>query len=116
MNHNAIPIDKMTAHPLRLRMIEDMTMRHLSTQTQKAYLKAVKYFTVFLGRSPDKARAEDLRRYQIHMAQQGASAGKINTSISGLRFFFERTLHRKSIMDRTNPVSIPSAHPETLTT
>ena len=111
MNYDAIPIEKISAHPLRLRMIEDMTMRHLTTGTQKAYLKAVKCFTVYLGRSPDKARSEDLRLYQIYLAQQGASVGKINTSISGLRFFFEKTLHRNAIMDRINPVSIPRKLP-----
>ena len=49
--------------PLRQRMIEDMTMRKLSPRIQTAYIRAVKNFTRFLGRSPDAASAEDLRRY-----------------------------------------------------
>jgi integrase/recombinase XerD len=114
MNSNTIPIEKLCAHPLRLRMIEDMVMRHLSPQTQKNYVNAVKGFTVFLGRSPDRAKSEDLRRYQIYLAQQGASIGKINTTLSGLRFFFEQTLHRTSIMNRTNTVSMPRRMPPIL--
>ena len=49
--------------PLRQRMLEDMTMRKLSPRTQTTYIRAVKNFTRFLGRSPDTASAEDLRRY-----------------------------------------------------
>ena len=48
--------------PLRRRMIEDMTIRKLAPKTQASYIRAVRNFTVFLGRSPDQASAEDLRR------------------------------------------------------
>jgi len=52
-------------------MIEDMTMRKLSPQTQTAYVRVVKNFAGFLGQSPDAASAEDLRRYQLHLVEQG---------------------------------------------
>ena len=51
--------------PLRRRMIEDMTIRKLAPKTQASYIRAVRNFTIFLGRSPDQASAEDLRRYQL---------------------------------------------------
>jgi integrase len=38
--------------PLRRRMIEDMTIRHLSPKTQHGYVQRVKKFTAFLDRSP----------------------------------------------------------------
>ena len=50
--------------PLRQRMIEEMRMRQLAPKTRDAYIRAVLHFTRFLGRSPDTATAEDLRRYQ----------------------------------------------------
>ncbi len=50
--------------PLRQRMLDDMTMRKLAEKTQSAYIRAVKNFTRFYGRSPDTASAEDLRRFQ----------------------------------------------------
>jgi hypothetical protein len=37
--------------PLRRRMIEDMTIRKLAPKTQASYIRAVRNFTVFLGRS-----------------------------------------------------------------
>ena len=55
---------------------------------------AVENFTSFLGRAPDGATAEDLRRYQLHMRSSGASATSMNTAVSALRFFFGVTLGR----------------------
>ena len=57
--------------PLRLRMLEEMRMRQLAPKTRDAYIRAVLHFTRFLGRSPDTATAEDLRRYQLHCVDQG---------------------------------------------
>jgi len=54
------------ASPLRQRMIDDMRMRQLAPKTQDTYLRIVREFARFLGRSPDTASVEDLRRYQLH--------------------------------------------------
>jgi integrase/recombinase XerD len=80
--------------PLRLRMIEDMTVRGFTACTQRGYIAAVKNFTVFLGRSPEQANPEDLRRFQLHMRSEGASATTMNAAVSALRFFFGVTLGR----------------------
>ena len=61
--------------PLRQRMTEDMSLRNLSPQTQTAYIRAVKNLTCFLGQSPDAASAEDMRRYQLHLVEQGVAYG-----------------------------------------
>jgi len=78
--------------PLRRRMIEDMRMRKMSTKTQGTYIRAVRHFAGYLGRSPDTASAEDLRRYQLHCVDRGVSPITLNATITGLRFFFEVTL------------------------
>jgi Phage integrase, N-terminal SAM-like domain len=54
--------------PLRRRMIEDMTIRKFAPKTQHDYVQRIKNFTAFLGRSPDTASFEDVRRYQLHLA------------------------------------------------
>ncbi len=41
--------------PLRQRMIEDMTIRGFTACTQRGYIAAIKKFTAFPGRSPDRA-------------------------------------------------------------
>ena len=77
--------------PLRRRMIEDMTVRNFASDTQRNYIRAVKNLTVFLGRSPDTAMAEDLRRFQLHLTDTGVRPPTINGTVSALRFFFSVT-------------------------
>src|SRR5260370_1642359 len=78
--------------PLRRRMIEDMSVRNFVENTRNEYIRHVRTFTAFLGRSPDTATPEDLRRFQLHQTQTGVRAPSINGSVAALRFFFTRTL------------------------
>ncbi len=80
--------------PLRRRMIEDMTIRGFALKTQTGYIRAVRDFTAFFGRSPDQATAEALRRYQLHLRARGASATTMNAAVSALRFLFGVSLGR----------------------
>ena len=100
--------------PLRQRMIDDMTMRKLAEKTQSHYIRAVKNFTRFFGRSPDEASAEDLRLFQLHMVSTGVSRTTINATISGMRFFFEVTLDRAELMKKMSPVRIERKLPVVL--
>ena len=59
--------------PLRARMIEDMTVRGFKGDTRRDYVRHVRAFAAFIGRSPDTATAEDLRRFQHHQAQTGCA-------------------------------------------
>ena len=81
--------------PLRRRMIEDMTIRKLAQKTQHDYVQRIKNFTAFLGRSPDTATFEDVRRYQLHLATSGVGVPTLNQSAATLRFFFRVTLGRR---------------------
>jgi Phage integrase, N-terminal SAM-like domain len=69
-------------------MIEDMTIRKLAPKTQQGYIRTVKDFAGFLGRSPDMASVEDVRRFQLHLAANGAGTPILNHTVSALRFFF----------------------------
>ena len=86
--------------PLRQRMIEDMAIRQFGQKTQHDYVRVVADFARFQGRSPDRAEPEDLRRYQLHLATQGASPGKMNLAVSALRFFCKVTLDRPGFGER----------------
>ena len=103
-----------TISPLRQRMIDDMTQRRLNPKTQEAYLRAVIKLTRFLGRSPDSASADDLRRFQLHLAQNGVSNQTINASITGLRFFFEVTLDDHQALRKMRTVRSPRKLPVVL--
>jgi site-specific recombinase XerD len=100
--------------PLRQRMIDDMRMRKLSDKTQSAYIRAVRQLAAFLGRSPDTATVEDLRRFQLHLVDHGSSPITLNATITGLKFFFEVTLDRGEVMARMQPVRVPHTLPVVL--
>ena len=97
--------------PLRQRMIDDMRMRKLSPKTQTGYIRAMRRFTGFLGRAPDTANAEDLRRFQLHLVEQGMSSGSLNATITGLTFFFETTLEHPELMTKMSHVYEPRKLP-----
>jgi integrase/recombinase XerD len=100
--------------PLRRRMIDDMRMRKLSDKTQRHYIRAVRQFSGFLGRSPDSASVEDLRRYQLHLVDRGISPISLNAAITGLKFFFEVTLDHGELMYKMQPVRLPRTLPVVL--
>ena len=80
--------------PLRARMIEDMTVRNFTADTQREYIRAVKKLAAFLQRSPDTATAEEVRAFQVHLTTSGANPPTINAVVTALRFFFKVTVDR----------------------
>ena len=104
-------MSKKPVSPLRQRLIDDITARRFSEDTKRDYVRNVRKFASFLGRSPDTATSEDLRRYQLHMAQQQASPGTINAAIAVLRFFFTVTLEKPDLVRPLRTVSKPRRAP-----
>jgi integrase/recombinase XerD len=100
--------------PLRQRMIEDMTVRNFVEKTRNDYIRQVKTFTSFLGRSPDTATAEDLRRFQLHQTRTGIRPPSINGSVAALRFFFTVTLDRPEMARHLTFVREPRRLPAVL--
>ena len=80
--------------PLRQRMIEDMNARKLCAGTQRGHIHSCKRFAGFLKRSPDTATLEDIRLFQLHLAEAGVSICNRNRIMTGLRFLFRVTLRR----------------------
>ncbi len=99
---------------LRQRMIDDMTARRFKEKVQKDYVRHVRTFAAFLGRSPDTATKEDLRRFQLHLAQQQISPGSINAAVAALRFFFTVTLERPDLVRPLTIVNKPRRAPVVL--
>ena len=100
--------------PLRQRMIEDMRMRKMGGKTQIGYIRAVRRLAAFLKRSPDTADADELRRFQLHMVDTGTSPATINSTLSGLKFFFDVTLGRADLLVKMQPVPQPRKLPVVL--
>ena len=100
--------------PLRQRMLEDMSLRGFTPDTQRDYIRAVKKLAAFLGRSPDTATAEDLRAFQLHLTATGVQPPTINGTVTVLRFFFKVTLDRPETTRRLVFVYEPSKLPRVL--
>jgi len=107
-------MSKKPVSPLRQRLIDDITARLFSEDTKRDYVRNVRNFTAFLGRSPDTATSDDLRRFQLHMAQQQVSPWSINAAIAALRFFFTVTLERPDLVRPLRIVNEPRKAPVVL--
>ena len=83
--------------PLRKRLIDEMEMRRFGRETQRNYIRDVGRFATFLGRSPDTATADEVRRFQVEQLDQGVSVPTMNAIVSALRFFFTQTLDRPDL-------------------
>jgi integrase len=97
--------------PLRRRMIEDMTIRKFAQKTQHDYVHRVKEFASYLKRSPDTAKPEDVRGFQLHLTSSGAGTPKINATVAALRFFFRVTLDRPDLGRHLSTIHRPRKAP-----
>jgi integrase/recombinase XerD len=104
------------ATPLRARMVEDMTVRGFGAKTRNDYIRHVREFAAFIGRAPDTATAEDLRRFQLKQTEDGVGAPTINAAVSALRFLFTTTLDRPDLARRLTVVHQPRKIPVVLST
>src|SRR5450631_4019479 len=100
--------------PLRRRMIEDMSVRKFGEKTQHDYIRHIENFAKFLGRSPDTATGEDLRRYQVHQTETGVQPPSVNSSAVALRFLFTVTLGRANLATQLTRVHYPRRLPRVL--
>jgi integrase/recombinase XerD len=97
--------------PLRQRMIEDMNARKLCAGTQRGHIRSCKQFAAFLKRSPDTATCEDIRRFQLHLAETGVSICTRNRIMTGLRFLFRITLRRLDLAEEVYHIREPQKLP-----
>lgn len=96
---------------LRERMIADMSARTLGPASQTSHLRACKRFAAWLGRSPDTATADDVKHFQLHLMETGASICTRNRTMTGVKFLFRVTLRRHDlvaeIFNLREPVKVP---------
>jgi integrase/recombinase XerD len=102
--------------PLRQRMIEDMNARKLCAGTQRGHIRACKRFAAFLTRSPETATFEDIRRFQLYLAETGVSICTRNCIMTGLRFLFRVTLRRLDLANELYHLRAPQKIPQVIST
>ncbi len=78
--------------PLAQRMLHDMQLAGLSERTHESYLRAVRKFAQWLGKSPDQACENDLRRYLLFIKNdQHWEANSLKVAYAGIKFFYAHT-------------------------
>jgi integrase/recombinase XerD len=83
---------------LRDRMIRELQLRHFAPATQKAYLEAVVGLTKHFGIAPDQLSAHQVQDYLLYlMTERHLQWNSVNTIVSGLMFFYSKTLHRADV-------------------
>src|ERR1700680_4981212 len=97
--------------PLRQRMIEDMSSRKLGAHTQRSHIHSCKQFAAFLKRSPDTATAEDIRLFQLHLSETGASICNRNRIMTGVKFLLRVTLRRLDLAGEIYHIREPEKIP-----
>ena len=94
-----------TIRPIRQRMIEDMQLHGYSAKTQTAYLGAVRGLARHYRRSPEDVTQEEVRSYFLYLVKdKGVANSTLTIHLSGIKFFFEKTLKREwLIFDLVRP-------------
>ena len=100
--------------PLRRRMIEDMNARKLCAGTQRGHIRSCERFATFLKRSPNTATADDIRRFQLHLAETGVSICNRNRIMTGVRFLLRVTLRRLDLAAEIYHLREPQKIPQVM--
>lgn len=94
--------------PLRLRMIEDMRVRNLAANTQRAYLQQVRAFAEHFKRSPAVLGPEEVRAWQLHLLEvQHRSRSTLVVATAALRFLYTVTLKRDWAVEEIAMSKVP---------
>ncbi len=85
---------------LRKMMLEELQRRNYAQNTVKGYLRIVQDFAEHFHQRPDKLGPDHLRQYQAHLFQdRKLNAGTVQQYVAALRFFFNKTLKRRYLLD-----------------
>ena len=103
-----------TVSPLRQRMIEDMNARKLGAHSQKSHIDSCKRLAAFLKRSPETATADDIRRFQLHLAESGISICNRNRIMTGVKFLLRVTLRRLDLAAEVYHLHEPQTVPQVM--
>jgi site-specific recombinase XerD len=77
-------------------MLEDLQLRGMSAETQKAYMGAVKLLAEHYNKSPDQITEAELRAYLLYLRnEKGVSNSTFTVYLCGIKFLYEHTLKRE---------------------
>jgi integrase/recombinase XerD len=101
---------------LRRRLEEELKLRGYSEVTSRIYVRAVRKFAEFHGRSPAHLGREEIRAYLLHlMTDKQASRSGVEQAIYALKFFYTQVLERPFEVEKVHYPKRPKRLPVVLT-
>jgi len=83
------------------RMIDEMKRRDYAKKTIQEYSGSLRRLATYFGCCPSKLTLEQLRQYQVHLAQRkDISSSYYNSTVTALRFMYLQTLGRDWSIER----------------
>lgn len=83
---------------LRDRMKQDLELGSYAVGTRAQYLKAVVRLEEHFERSAEKLNLADVRKYVDHLKKSGAKASVLKVQMAGIRFLYEKTLGKPTMV------------------
>jgi integrase/recombinase XerD len=100
---------------LRKLMLEELQRRNYSKATARIYIRSVKDFAEFFGRSPAQLGPEHVRRYQVHLLKDRKLSPKtLKQRAAALRFLYVKTLRRRYLPEHIPYPKLPRELPTVL--
>jgi len=100
---------------LRQAMLEELHRRNYAASTITYYIKNVEQFARYFKRSPDRLNPTHLRTYQAYLLRQRKLAPRtVKLHICAIRFFFNKTLRRRYLLEDTPYPKAPRRLPQIL--
>jgi site-specific recombinase XerD len=91
-----------------------MNARKLGAHSQRSHIHSCKRFAAFLKRSPDTATPDDIRRFQLHLAESGLSICNRNRIMTGVKFLVRVTLRRLDLAAEIYHLREPQKIPQVM--
>jgi integrase/recombinase XerD len=96
-------------------MLEELHRRNYAASTITYYIKNVEQFARYFKRSPDRLNPTHLRTYQAYLLRQRKLAPRtVKLHVCAIRFFFNKTLRRRYLLEDTPYPKAPRRLPEIL--
>jgi len=100
---------------LRQAMLEELHRRNYAASTISYYIHNVEQFARFFKRSPDRLTPTHLRTYQAHLLRERKLAPRtVRLHVCAIRFFFNKTLRRRYLLEDTPYPKAPRRLPQIL--
>ncbi|MDA1140276.1 MAG: site-specific integrase [Planctomycetota bacterium] len=101
--------------PYHKALIEEMTLRNLSRRTIDSYVQAMAQFCQFIGKTPNRIRAADVRMFLVHLITvKGRAYSSVRQARHALKYYYVHIQKTPEVVGGLPPVKKEFRLPEVL--